>query len=346
MPGLEPAVRPQHARRRAVDPAPRTASSDPGTSVRADYGSNDRAAGRVRERRPAATTAALVRHRQPASRRTAGATTRRRDAASCSARSAGATATTDVALTAALRRHRPDRQRPAGAALPRSATTPASTPSPTTRKNRSCLLNLALDAEPRRAAVALAATPTTATSRPRTFNGDINDDSLDRGALPAQRRRARGARPRPATPAFRPRGENAGQHAVPVLALHRQRPAQHRAEREVQRPDQPHAHRPEQRRRWRRSSTSTATLGRSRATSSPSARRRHQSHAHFTQSSQFGYLTPDRGVVTVDGPAPSPTAHAGFGRDAFDARVDLTGRTQTCSVYATRHARRRARRCT
>ncbi len=32
------------------------------------------------------------------------------------------------------------------------------------------------------------------------------------------------------------------------------------------------------------------------------------SRAHFLQSSQFGYLTPDRGIVTVPGPAPSPMA--------------------------------------
>jgi hypothetical protein len=29
-----------------------------------------------------------------------------------------------------------------------------------------------------------------------------------------------------------------------------------------------------------------------------------ESHAHFAQSSQFGYLTADRGVTTVDGLAP------------------------------------------
>jgi len=58
-----------------------------------------------------------------------------------------------------------------------------------------------------------------------------------------------------------------------------------------------------------------------------------KSHAHFTQSSQFGYLTPDRGVTTVDGPG----AFADGTQDsenAFDARVDLTGRTHTSSVFA------------
>jgi outer membrane receptor protein involved in Fe transport len=48
-----------------------------------------------------------------------------------------------------------------------------------------------------------------------------------------------------------------------------------------------------------------------------------KSRARFAQSSQFGYLTPDRGVATVDGPG------------AVDASVDLTGDTETRSVYFT-----------
>ncbi len=53
----------------------------------------------------------------------------------------------------------------------------------------------------------------------------------------------------------------------------------------------------------------------------------------FGQSSQFGYLTPDRGIVPVTGPG----AFADGSQDsenAFDARVDLTGRTTTLSAYA------------
>ena len=56
------------------------------------------------------------------------------------------------------------------------------------------------------------------------------------------------------------------------------------------------------------------------------------SRAHFAQSTQFGYLTPDRGVVAVAGPG----AFADGTQDsenAFDARVDLTGKTTTYSVY-------------
>lgn len=55
------------------------------------------------------------------------------------------------------------------------------------------------------------------------------------------------------------------------------------------------------------------------------------SRMHFHQSSQFGYLTPDRGVIPVD-------AYADGTQDsenAWDARVDLKGRSHTESVYAT-----------
>ncbi len=54
--------------------------------------------------------------------------------------------------------------------------------------------------------------------------------------------------------------------------------------------------------------------------------------AHFVQSSQFGYLAPDRGVVPVFGPG----AFADGSQDsenAYDARVDLIGKTTTYSLY-------------
>jgi len=59
-----------------------------------------------------------------------------------------------------------------------------------------------------------------------------------------------------------------------------------------------------------------------------------RSSAHFMQSSQFGYLTPNRGVFAVNGPG----AFADGTQDsesAFDARVDLNGSTQTRSLYFT-----------
>jgi outer membrane receptor protein involved in Fe transport len=56
------------------------------------------------------------------------------------------------------------------------------------------------------------------------------------------------------------------------------------------------------------------------------------SHSQFAQSSQFGSLTSDRGITPVDGPG----AFADGSQDsenAFDARVDLTGRVHTSSVF-------------
>jgi outer membrane receptor protein involved in Fe transport len=58
------------------------------------------------------------------------------------------------------------------------------------------------------------------------------------------------------------------------------------------------------------------------------------SRVKFAQSSRFGFITPDRGVATVDGDG----AFADGSQDsenAFDARVDLTGDTTTRSVYLT-----------
>jgi outer membrane receptor protein involved in Fe transport len=55
--------------------------------------------------------------------------------------------------------------------------------------------------------------------------------------------------------------------------------------------------------------------------------------AHFVQSAQFGYITPDHRVVGVTGPG----AFADGTQDsenAFDARVDLIGRTRSWGVYA------------
>lgn len=58
-----------------------------------------------------------------------------------------------------------------------------------------------------------------------------------------------------------------------------------------------------------------------------------RSVADFAQSSQFGYLTADRGVVTVDGPGAFADGSQAS-ENAFDARVDLNGRTSTFSAYA------------
>jgi len=57
------------------------------------------------------------------------------------------------------------------------------------------------------------------------------------------------------------------------------------------------------------------------------------SRANFFQTSQFAYLTPDRGVVGVTGPG----AFADGSQDsenAFDSRVDLTGQAHVYSLFA------------
>ncbi len=58
------------------------------------------------------------------------------------------------------------------------------------------------------------------------------------------------------------------------------------------------------------------------------------SHSHFTQSSQFGYLTPERGIIAVSGPGAFADGSQNS-ENAFDGRVDLTGRSDTKSVYVT-----------
>jgi outer membrane receptor protein involved in Fe transport len=58
------------------------------------------------------------------------------------------------------------------------------------------------------------------------------------------------------------------------------------------------------------------------------------SHADFGQTTQYGYLTADRGIATVNGPG----AFADGTQDsenALDARVDLTGVTHVYSIFAT-----------
>lgn len=58
-----------------------------------------------------------------------------------------------------------------------------------------------------------------------------------------------------------------------------------------------------------------------------------RSRADFVQSTQFGYLLPDRTVFAVDGPGAFADGTQ-QGEEAFDARVDMTGRTSNFSLYA------------
>lgn len=58
------------------------------------------------------------------------------------------------------------------------------------------------------------------------------------------------------------------------------------------------------------------------------------SRAYFIQSTQFGYLLPDRTVFAVSGPGAFADGTQ-LGDETFDARVDMTGRTTNISLYAT-----------
>ncbi|GFE85646.1 TonB-dependent receptor [Steroidobacter agaridevorans] len=59
-----------------------------------------------------------------------------------------------------------------------------------------------------------------------------------------------------------------------------------------------------------------------------------KSAAKFGQSSQFGYVLPDRSIAAVDGPGAFADGTQ-ESEDAFDSRVDLDGDTTTRSVYFT-----------
>lgn len=59
-----------------------------------------------------------------------------------------------------------------------------------------------------------------------------------------------------------------------------------------------------------------------------------KSSVRFTQSSQFGFLTPARGVATADGPGAFADGSQ-ESENAYDARVELTGDSRTDSVYLT-----------
>ncbi|MGS0755148.1 TonB-dependent receptor plug domain-containing protein [Roseateles sp. GG27B] len=57
------------------------------------------------------------------------------------------------------------------------------------------------------------------------------------------------------------------------------------------------------------------------------------SRVHFNQGSQFGYINPDRSITAVNGPGAFADGTQNS-ENAFDARVDLSSRTHTSSVFA------------
>ncbi|MDL9997842.1 TonB-dependent receptor [Variovorax sp. J22P240] len=58
------------------------------------------------------------------------------------------------------------------------------------------------------------------------------------------------------------------------------------------------------------------------------------SRVTFTQGAQFGYINPDRTITPVFGPGAFADGSQSS-EDAFDARVDLSSRSRTGSIYAT-----------
>ena len=209
-----------------------------------------RAAGRgVRARRQPRERAALVSRRQSSSRRTAGATTRRRRSASSSASSAGMPPSSDTALSVgyadnSLTGNGLQEQRLAGPRL-RERLHEARQDRQSrdvSQSDHAARLEPHADLQRQRA--------TTATSAPTRFNGDINDDSLDQSVYQPSAAEQRALAAAGYT-GFPTSGANAANTPFPVLALHRQRAAERRARREMQRPPQPQRHRPAQLRRCR-----------------------------------------------------------------------------------------------
>ena len=249
-----------------------------------------------------------------------------------SARSAGGSDDTDIALTAALRRHRPDRQRPAGAAFPRA-------------RLRQRLHQAGQHAEPCRPAQPDRARTSSATCS--TFSGnayyrDIKTTDLQRRhqrglarrvALPAERRRAGRARGGRLHAASRPAARTPANTPFPSWRCIANVLLQRRAGREVQRAHQPHRTTPAERR-----------LASAQADVRRDARRPRRNQftvgaAYDAQPRAFHAVLAVR--LSDSGPRRRSRRrrlrrrHAGRRESAFDARVDLDGRTQTGSVYAT-----------
>ncbi len=238
--GLESAVRPQHARRRAVRAHQgRLRRSRQQRSARLRLGQP--LAARVRDRRSRGQAGSTGMSRATISKRTAGATTRLPTHRRLLGKLGWRSADTDLSLTGAyadtdLNGNGLQEQRFL------AATTRASTPSPTTRRtSRACSTSR------------LASTVNDALS----FSGNAllsRHQDVDvqrrhqrrlagRERLPAERRPSRPrSRPR-ATRVFRRAARTRRTRRFPSWRCIANVAAQHRAEREVQRTLQPHAHR-------------------------------------------------------------------------------------------------------
>ena len=220
--GVESAVRAEHARRRAVDPdqeRPVDAGHDRArrstAAMRAGPSSSSTAAGG-----PAGCTGISPATCSP---KTAGATTRRRRSVSCSASSAGSAPLTTSPLTVAHADNSLTGNGLQEAGLSRRATTPASTRSRTrpTTARRSSTSRRAHDFSSR---AAFSGNAYYRDIRTNALNGDINEDSLDQAVYQpsAAEQAALAAAGYTRLPDERRQRD---EHAVSVLALHRQRAA-------------------------------------------------------------------------------------------------------------------------
>ena len=333
MPGIEPAVRAQHARRRAVDSdqgRPQRSRDDGRRPSTASYGAarvEFEHGGSTRERAQLVCRRQSVRRGRLARRLAVGR------AASVRQARLAATRERDLDRHGRVRRQRADRQRPAGAAPPRP-------------RLRQRLHEAGHDRQPRRRSQ-------------RHRHGarcDADADAVRQRLLPrhpdahAQRRHQRGLARSVRLPADRRRTARAGRRRLHRLSDQRrdaantpfpfwrciaQRAAARRARREVQRPDQPHA-------------TPTQHNYGASGQVHVGSDRRLGARNQFTAGGAFDRSTRRLHAVHASSATSIPTAASpasdAFGDgvtggnvdgEPFDTRVDLDGRVHTGSVYAT-----------
>ena len=303
----------------------------PGTTVQATYGSDVRRAVEFEHGGRTAARPALVRRRQPLRRgRLARRLALRRPAVLRQARLAAHDARR--LADGGVRQQLADRQRPAGAAAFSTATTPASTPSPTspTIARRSSISRRGTAVNARADVLGQRLLP----QHPHRHAQRRHQRRLARsGALPAERRRAAALAAAGYT-GFPTSGANAANTPFPFWRCIGNVAAERRAGREVQRPDQPDADRAAQRRRRRTADAGDDTVGRTSNQFTAGGGLRPQ-RVGFAQSTELGYLNPDRSVTGVERlrrrRAPAATSTASRTTPASIS----TGAIQTWSVYAT-----------
>ena len=169
--------------------------------------------------------------------------------------------------------------------------------------------------------------------RTSTLNGDVNEDSLDQSVYQPSAADIRALTAAGYT-GFPDHRRHGGEHAVSLLALHRAGAAAGRARRKMQRPAQSHEQHAGQLRRLRADerARARAAAASNRFTAGGAFDR---STVGFVQTSQLGYLNPDRSVTGVAGAFADGVSGGNVDGAPFDNRVDLDGEVRTASVYAT-----------